>query len=50
MAALKDQRGFAPKAKKLALQGHAAITFVRLFLMTPKRHALPADVRLAPSW
>jgi magnesium-protoporphyrin IX monomethyl ester (oxidative) cyclase len=50
MAALKDQTGFAPKAKKLALQARAAITFVRLFLLTPKRHELPADVRLAPSW
>jgi magnesium-protoporphyrin IX monomethyl ester (oxidative) cyclase len=50
MAALKDQRGFAPKAKKLALQASAAITFARLFLLNPKRHALPADIRLAPSW
>jgi len=50
MAALKDQRGLSPKAKKLALQASAAITFVRLFLLNPKRHALPQDVRLAPSW
>jgi magnesium-protoporphyrin IX monomethyl ester (oxidative) cyclase len=50
MAALKDQPGFAPKVRKLALQGHAAITFVRMFLLSPKRHPLPADVRLAPSW
>jgi hypothetical protein len=50
MAALKDQTGFAPKVKKLALQARAAITFLRLFLMSPKRHELPADVRLVPSW
>jgi magnesium-protoporphyrin IX monomethyl ester (oxidative) cyclase len=50
MAALKDQRGLPPKVRKLALQAGAAITFVRLFVLNPKRHALPQDVRLAPSW
>jgi magnesium-protoporphyrin IX monomethyl ester (oxidative) cyclase len=50
MAALRERKGVLPKVQKLGLQGRAAITFVRLFLMNPKRHALPADVRLAPSW
>jgi magnesium-protoporphyrin IX monomethyl ester (oxidative) cyclase len=50
MAALKDKPGAVSKIRKLALQAQAAATFLRLFLMNPKRHALPADVRLAPSW
>jgi magnesium-protoporphyrin IX monomethyl ester (oxidative) cyclase len=35
---------------KLGLQAQAAAVFVKLFLMKPKNHALPIDVRLAPSW
>jgi magnesium-protoporphyrin IX monomethyl ester (oxidative) cyclase len=49
MAAIKD-RGVVGKLRKTALQAQAGLTFVRLFLMTPKRHELPQDVRLAPSW
>jgi magnesium-protoporphyrin IX monomethyl ester (oxidative) cyclase len=50
MNALRARPGMVSKLRKLGLQAQAAATFARLFLMSPKRHALPADVRLAPSW
>jgi len=50
MAEDKDKKGIFAKAVKLARQAHAAVTFSRLFFLTPKRHALPADMRLSPSW
>jgi magnesium-protoporphyrin IX monomethyl ester (oxidative) cyclase len=50
MTALKEKPGAFSKLRYLSLQAQAAATFARLFLMSPKRHALPADVRLAPSW
>jgi magnesium-protoporphyrin IX monomethyl ester (oxidative) cyclase len=50
MAAVKQKTGIAAKLAYAGLQAQAALTFARLFLMSPKRHALPADVRLAPSW
>ena len=49
-AKLRGKDGVIAKAKRAALSASAAGTFVRLFLMTPKRHAPPRDVRLAPSW
>jgi magnesium-protoporphyrin IX monomethyl ester (oxidative) cyclase len=50
MGALNHKPSAFNKIRKLGLQAQAAATFVKLFLMNPKRHALPADVRLAPSW
>jgi magnesium-protoporphyrin IX monomethyl ester (oxidative) cyclase len=50
MGALNHKPSAFNKIRKLGLQAQAAATFVNLFLMNPKRHALPADVRLAPSW
>jgi magnesium-protoporphyrin IX monomethyl ester (oxidative) cyclase len=50
MGALNSKPNVFNKVRKLGLQAQAAATFVKLFLMNPKRHALPADVRLAPSW
>jgi magnesium-protoporphyrin IX monomethyl ester (oxidative) cyclase len=50
MSALKAKPGTISKLRYVGLQAQAALTFVRLFLMSPKRHELPADVRLAPSW
>jgi magnesium-protoporphyrin IX monomethyl ester (oxidative) cyclase len=50
MNALRAKPGLVSKLRKLGLQAQAAATFARLFMMNPKRHALPADVRLAPSW
>jgi magnesium-protoporphyrin IX monomethyl ester (oxidative) cyclase len=38
------------RAKKLGLQAQCAVAFAKLYLMTPKRHELPSDVRLVPSW
>jgi magnesium-protoporphyrin IX monomethyl ester (oxidative) cyclase len=38
----------AGKVKKMLLRARAAVTFVRLFLLRPHRHELPADMRLAP--
>jgi magnesium-protoporphyrin IX monomethyl ester (oxidative) cyclase len=38
------------KIRKLGLQVQAGAVFIKLFLLRPKRHSLPADVRLAPSW
>jgi hypothetical protein len=32
------------------LQAQAGVTFLRMFMMTPKRHALPADIRMVPTW
>jgi magnesium-protoporphyrin IX monomethyl ester (oxidative) cyclase len=50
MTALKAKPSFLGKLAYAGLQAQAAITFARMFLMSPKRHDLPADVRLAPSW
>ena len=50
MAAIGPNPSLAGRVKKLGLKALAATTFLRLFLLTPNRHALPADVRMAPSW
>jgi magnesium-protoporphyrin IX monomethyl ester (oxidative) cyclase len=50
MTALKEKPGLISKLRYAGLQAQAALTFAGLFLMSPKRHELPADVRLAPSW
>jgi magnesium-protoporphyrin IX monomethyl ester (oxidative) cyclase len=50
IAALNGKSRPVKTILKLGLQAQAAAVFVKLFLMKPKRHALPADVRLAPSW
>ncbi len=50
MAEVKAKGGVFAKPRVLALQARAALTFGRLFLLRPKIHALPQDVRLAPSW
>jgi magnesium-protoporphyrin IX monomethyl ester (oxidative) cyclase len=50
MAALNSKPKAVRAVLKLALQAQAATMFVKLFLMKPKNHALPTDVRLAPSW
>jgi magnesium-protoporphyrin IX monomethyl ester (oxidative) cyclase len=50
MAGLKEKPGVISKLRYAGLQAKAGLTFVRMFLMTPKRHELPADVRLQPSW
>jgi magnesium-protoporphyrin IX monomethyl ester (oxidative) cyclase len=50
VAALNSKPKAVRAVLKLALQAQAATVFVKLFLMKPKNHALPSDVRLAPSW
>jgi magnesium-protoporphyrin IX monomethyl ester (oxidative) cyclase len=50
IAALNGKSRPVKTILKLGLQAQAAAVFVKLFLMKPKSHALPADVRLAPSW
>jgi magnesium-protoporphyrin IX monomethyl ester (oxidative) cyclase len=50
MAALNGRSKPVKAILKLALQAQAAAVFAKLFLMKPKNHALPIDVRLAPSW
>jgi hypothetical protein len=34
----------------LGLKAAAAVTLGKLFFMRPQRHALPAQVCMAPSW
>jgi magnesium-protoporphyrin IX monomethyl ester (oxidative) cyclase len=50
IAVLNSKSGAGKTILKLALQARAATVFAKLFLMKPKNHALPIDIRLAPSW
>jgi magnesium-protoporphyrin IX monomethyl ester (oxidative) cyclase len=50
MAALNGRSKPVKTILKLALQAQTAAVFLKLFVMKPKNHALPIDVRLAPSW
>ena len=42
--------GFMSGIKVVVLKAANALTFVQLFLRTPNRQALPADVRMQPVW
>jgi magnesium-protoporphyrin IX monomethyl ester (oxidative) cyclase len=42
--------GFVSTVKVTLLKAANALTFVQLFLRTPHRQALPADVRMQPVW
>jgi hypothetical protein len=42
--------GFLSGVKVVLLKAANALTFVQLFLRTPHRQALPADVRMQPVW
>jgi magnesium-protoporphyrin IX monomethyl ester (oxidative) cyclase len=50
MAALNGKSKPVKAILKLGLQARAAAVFAKLFLMKPRNHALPIDIRLAPSW
>jgi magnesium-protoporphyrin IX monomethyl ester (oxidative) cyclase len=50
MNGLKGKKDIVSRARYLGLQARAGATFVRLFLLRPKTHKLPADMRLQPSW
>jgi magnesium-protoporphyrin IX monomethyl ester (oxidative) cyclase len=49
-AAAAAQGGIAGTLTRFALAGAAALTFARLYLLPVRRHTLPAQVRMAPSW
>jgi magnesium-protoporphyrin IX monomethyl ester (oxidative) cyclase len=46
----KAQGGLLGKIKQAGLVAAGAATFLRLYLLPVKRHALPAQVRMAPAW
>jgi magnesium-protoporphyrin IX monomethyl ester (oxidative) cyclase len=48
MLAVSRAMPSAGPVKKLWLRARAAVAFVRLYCLTPHRHELPADMRLAP--
>ena len=50
IAAARKQGGIVGGLKRAGLIAAAAVTFVRLFVISPKRHALPDTVRLSPAW
>lgn len=50
IAETKGQYGVGGLLKRLGLQGAAAVTLTRLFLLRPRRNALPQQVRMAPAW
>jgi magnesium-protoporphyrin IX monomethyl ester (oxidative) cyclase len=50
IAALGAKPSVFNKLRKLGLQAQAAAMFAKMYLMKPKSHELPSDVRLAPSW
>ncbi|WP_174258183.1 magnesium-protoporphyrin IX monomethyl ester (oxidative) cyclase [Tabrizicola piscis] len=50
MDAAKRQGGVAGKLKTWAAGAKAAFTFARLYTIPAKRHALPANVRLEPTY
>ena len=47
---LRGKTSMVAKLKRGALSASAAATFIRMFLLAPKRHAPKQDVRLAASW
>ena len=49
-AEAKAQGGITGAAKRAGLAVIAAATFARLYLLPSQSHALPADVRLQPTW
>jgi len=50
IAAARAQGGFVSRLRRIGYLAANAVTFARLYLLPVKRHALPADVRLAPVW
>jgi magnesium-protoporphyrin IX monomethyl ester (oxidative) cyclase len=46
----KAQGGVMGRVKQLGLSAAAAATFVRLYLLPPRRNTLPDDARLSPVW
>ena len=50
IAAAKARRGLGGGLKRLILLGGCGLTIARLFLMRPKSHELPREIRLAAAW
>ena len=50
MRKAEEQGGLFSKVKVLALKAANVVTFVRLYLRPPHKQALPADVRMQPTW
>jgi magnesium-protoporphyrin IX monomethyl ester (oxidative) cyclase len=50
IAATKTQRGLGGMMKRVALLAGTGLTLGRLFMMRPRRHDLPRQIRLAPAW
>jgi magnesium-protoporphyrin IX monomethyl ester (oxidative) cyclase len=50
IAATKAQRGLGGMMKRVALLAGTGLTLGRLFMMRPRRHDLPRQIRLAPAW
>ena len=48
--AARARGGVVGRAKRIGLTAAAAANFARLYLLPAKRHALPATVRLQPTW
>jgi len=48
--ATRRRGGVVGAVKRLGLTVAAGLTFVRLYTLPAQRHALPQDVRLAPTW
>jgi magnesium-protoporphyrin IX monomethyl ester (oxidative) cyclase len=46
----KAQGGVVGGIKRAGLSAAAAAVFARLYVMRPRRHALPDDARLSPAW
>lgn len=50
MAAAKARGGLVGRTRQLGLAVSGAATFVRLYCLPVKRHAIPQQVRVAPAW
>jgi magnesium-protoporphyrin IX monomethyl ester (oxidative) cyclase len=44
------QYGLGGLLKRVGLTAAAGVTLARLFLMRPRRHELPSEIRIAPAW
>jgi magnesium-protoporphyrin IX monomethyl ester (oxidative) cyclase len=50
IADVRAQGGPLSKVKRAGLAAAAALTFARLFLLSPKPNVLPREVCLQPAW
>ena len=50
MARAKADGGLGGRLRHAALTASAGATFLRLYLMRPRRHELPQEIRLSPAW